>query len=422
MTEAFLQYVWQHQLMCLDKLCTTDNEPISVISIGTFNTNAGPDFLNAKIKIGNTIWAGDVEVHIKSSDWNNHQHQFQKTYNSVILHAVSVFEGDVFRENGQKIPTIVLPILTHIEHNYMSLKDLKSGIRCKSQIKDVDSIRISMFLERLVAERFEQKSSAILELFSKTNNNWEETLYQLLARSFGFKTNSDAFEAMAKSLPYSVIAKHHDNLFQIESLLFGQANIWSDAPDDYEQSLQKEAKFLQKKYKLTPISSTWWKFARMRPYNFPTIRIAQFAKLLFQTEHLVSHLIECRTIEEITHCFACKASEYWDTHFSLSKISPKHNTKLGQQGIQSIVINTVIPFLFTYGKERQLEAICERSYHFLISLTAEKNTIISQWNNANIKTVNAFETQGLIQLYNAYCSLGRCTRCAIGHIILNRRK
>lgn len=421
MTEAFLQYVWQHQLMRLDTLCTTDNEPVSVIKIGTFNSNAGPDFLNAKIKIGDTVWAGDVEVHVKASDWYIHKHQLQKSYNSVILHVVQIGDKDVYNERNQRVPTLVMPILPHVTHNYMKLADIPLGIRCGKHLPTIDSLRISLFLERLVAERFENKAKHILELYTITNNDWEETLYQLLARNFGFKTNAEAFELLAQSLPLHLIEKHHDDLFQLEALLFGQANLLAQSTDEYGNRLLHEYQFLQKKYDLTPISSTWWQLAKMRPYNFPTIRIAQFAKLLFSTHSLVSILVEINSLEELSSIFSCTASEYWETHYSFKKESPKHSSELGKQAIETILINTVIPFLFAYGKERNNETLTQRAYQFLMQISAERNAIISQWNEYAITPRNAFESQGLLQLFNEYCNKGNCVRCSIGHVVMNKK-
>lgn len=421
MSEAFLQYVWQHQLMCLDKLCTTKNEPIHVIKIGTFNTNAGPDFLNAKIKIGETIWAGDVEIHRKSSDWNAHQHDSNKAYNSVILHVVATYDKNVFSENGHSIPTLVMPILPHVTNNYIQLKDLPTGIRCGKQLRTIDSFKISMFLERLVAERFEQKSEHIIQLYNGTNNDWEETLYQQLARNFGFKTNNEAFELLAKSIPLRLFSKHKDNPFQIEALLFGQANMWSKNPADYELALQKEYDFLRKKYQLTPISPTWWKFARMRPQNFPTFRIAQFAQLAPKIPHLVSKILES-DLDSIKTCFSCDASEFWHTHYSFGTESPQHDTKLGKQAINTIIINTVVPFLYTYGKIRETETLRTKAYDFLTALPAERNNTIELWKQHGLNPQNAYETQGLLQLYNNYCTEGKCTRCAIGHCVLNKKQ
>lgn len=420
MTEAFLQYVWQHQLMCLDKLYTTDNEPIQVIKIGVFNTNAGPDFLNAKIKIGDTIWAGDVEIHRKSSDWNAHQHNVNKSYNSVILHAVAIFDANVQTENGNTIPTLVMPILPHVTNNYMKLTDIPTGIRCRNQIKQIDTFRINMFLERLVAERFEQKSKHIIQTLTANTNNWEETLYQQLARNFGFKTNSDAFELLAKSLPLQLIYKHQDSVFQTEALLFGQANVWSDSPDEYESALRKEATFLQKKYNLIPISSTWWKFARMRPSNFPTFRIAQFAQLLSKFSHLTSKLVESNSLDGIRTFFLCNASHYWETHYSFGTTSPRHTTTIGKQAVETIIINTVVPFLFAYGKEHHNDRLRTAAYDYVTALPPEQNSTISLWEQCGLSPENAYETQGLLQLHNSYCVNGNCTRCSIGHIVLNK--
>ncbi len=423
MTEAFLQYVWRHQLMSSDRLFTTNNEEISVIKIGTFNSDAGPDFLNAKIKIGDTVWAGDVEIHIKSSNWNQHKHNRQKTYNSVILHVVSVHDKEIQTENGMDIPTLVMPILPHITKNYNSLMSCTTQIRCAKRLPHIDEIHISLFLERLVAERFEEKAKRIAILFSESNHDWKETLYQQLARNFGLKTNSDAFENLAKSLPLIIIEKHHNDLFQIEALLFGQANIWSseDNCDEYELSLRKEYAFLQKKYGLTPISHTWWKFARMRPCNFPTIRIAQFAHLIYTSQSFTSKIIESTSLQNVSSLLTCKASAYWETHYLFGKKSPKHSCEFGSLAIENCIINTVIPFLFAYGKTHNDEAMTQRALDFLRQLPPEKNAVITKWSNSGIAVADAFTSQGLLQLYTAYCEQGICFHCRIGHIILNKK-
>ncbi|MCQ2959133.1 MAG: DUF2851 family protein [Bacteroidales bacterium] len=422
MTEAFLQYVWQHQLICLDKLYTIDNEKITVIKTGTFNTNAGPDFLNAKIKIGDTVWAGDVEIHIKSSDWYVHKHHTQQSYNSVILHVVATCDKKVLSEKGMNIPTLVIPILPHISLNYKNLSNISSDIRCSSHLRNIDSFKITMYLERLTAERFEEKAMYIKNLFHENTNDWDETCYQLLAKNLGFKVNSDGFELLAKSLPLRIIKKHTDNLFQIEALLFGQANLLNNnSSEEYEKSLFKEYCFLQKKYNLTPISSTWWKFARMRPYNFPTIKISQLANILFSINYLTTFIVEAKSIKKVSNLFNCQTDSFWETHYSFNKQSPKHTTYLGKQAIETLLINTIIPFLYTYGKEHNNEELKQRAYDFLISIKQENNSIVTKWKESGIKISNAFDTQGLLQLYNCYCKKGLCTRCSIGHIVLNRK-
>ena len=421
MTEAFLQYVWQHQLMCQDKLFTTSNEKIQVVKIGTFNSNAGPDFLNAKIKIGDTLWAGDVEIHIKSSDWNTHGHQAQKSYNSVILHVVAIHDKEIQTNNGIQIPTLILPILPHVKHNFTTFSDMTGKINCSSHLKTIDPSRIAIFLERLVAERFEEKTLHVVELYKKSNCDWEETFYQLLARNFGAKQNQEGFELLAKSLPQRIIAKHRGNLFQIEAMLFGQANLWTDSPDEYEQELRKEYKFLQKKYDLTPISPTWWKFARMRPSSFPTIRIGQFAKLMNSSHSLTSKILTCKNYEDLKPLLYCSTSSYWEQHYTFGTISAKHSTQIGKTMLETLAINAVIPFLFTYGKAHDNDDLRQRAYNILLSLPPEKNNIISQWNTCGIQTKTAFDTQGLLQLFNSYCTKGNCVHCSIGHIVLNKK-
>ncbi len=421
MTEAFLQYVWRHQLMCTDRLCTSVGEDIRVLAIGVFNSNAGPDFLNAKIQIGNTVWAGDVEIHIKSSDWELHKHNTQSAYNSVVLHVVLVHDKDVFTEKGMLLPTLVMPILPHVKENYMRLSDMQENVKCGRILSTVDPARISIFMERMVAERFERKAEQILQIYSETTSDWDETLYCVLARHLGNKVNGDAMELLAKSLPLKLIRKHADSLFQVEALLFGVANLWSSNPDEYEKQLHKESNFLLQKYGLTPISCTWWKFARMRPYNFPTMRIAQMASLFISTTSLSSLILECSDCKQIQSLFVCNTSDYWKSHFLFGKQTGMHTAHLGEQAIQTLVVNTIVPFLYAYGKERREETFCEKAYNLLLAIPAEKNRIVSEFMQYGIRANSSYETQGLLQLYNEYCCKGNCLRCAIGHIILKKQ-
>ncbi|MCQ2608933.1 MAG: DUF2851 family protein [Bacteroidales bacterium] len=421
MTEAFLQYVWRHQLMCTDRLCTSTGEHISVLAIGVFNSNAGPDFLNAKIQIGNTVWAGDVEIHIKSSDWMLHKHHIQPAYNSVILHVVLYHDKEVYTEKGTMLPTLVMPILPHVKENYMRLSDIQDDVKCAKNLSTIDSSRISIFMERLVAERFERKAEQLLQIYKETKSDWDETVYRILARHLAGKINGDAMELLAKSLPLKIIQKHADSLFQIEALLFGVANVWSLYPDEYEKRLRDESGFLLTKYGLTTMDKSWWKFARMRPYNFPTIRIAQFAALLVSSASLASLFLECSDLQQLKGLLVNKTSDYWISHFSLGKQTSVHSTYLGEQAIRTIVINVIVPFLFVYGKERCIESFCEKAYDLLLAIPPEKNRIVSEFMQYGVNVSSAYETQGLLQLYNEYCCKGNCVRCAIGHIILKKQ-
>ncbi|MCQ2606878.1 MAG: DUF2851 family protein [Bacteroidales bacterium] len=421
MTEAFLQYVWRHQLMCTDRLCTLSGEDIRVLFIGVFNSNAGPDFLNAKIQIGETIWAGDVEIHLKSSDWDAHKHHLQQAYNSVILHVVLYHDKEVFTENGRRLPTLITPILPHVRENYMRLSDIQNEVKCGKVLSEIDSSRITLFMDRLVAERFERKAEQIVEIFRETISNWNETWYRLFVRYFGCKVNGDAMDLLAKSLPLKIIQKHTGASFQVEALLFGVANLWSSFPDEYEKQLHNEADFLLKKYGLTPMSPTWWKFARMRPYNFPTIRIAQMARLFVSSTSMTNVVLEMKDLQQLQTLFSGSPNDYWQTHFVFGKQTNKHSVQLGEQALNTLIINTVIPFLFAYGKERNEECFCEQAYDLLMAIPPEKNHIITEFKQYGVEAKSAYETQALLQLYSEYCCKGNCVRCAIGHVVLKKQ-
>ena len=415
MTEKFLQFIWQHQLFDSSKLETITGEPITVITIGTLHNDSGPDFFNAKIKIGNTIWAGDVEIHIKSSDWQKHHHQKQKQYNSVILHVVSEYDKDYNAEHGNYIPTTILPIPSHILQNYVTLQHNSSTIRCSHILPTIDTFYQNMWFDRLVIERYESKTNHLLAIMQETTNSWEETLYINLARNFGFKTNADAFERLAKSIPLHLIKKHSNNLFQIEALLFGQAGMLEKiSNEEYTLRLQTEYTFLQKKYSLKPLPIELWKFGRMRPANFPSIRIAEFAELISSNNNVSSVLLELHSIKEISKLFSVKLHSFWDTHYTLFDTSEKHIKQIGNQSIEIIIINTVIPFLFAHGTFFKNDDITQRAIQFLEEISSEKNSIIEIWNSIHIESHSAYRSQALIQLYNEYCNKGKCLQCCFG--------
>lgn len=422
MNEAFLQYVWQYQLLSADRLCTTSGELITVKKVGTLNRNAGPDFLNAILQIGDTTWAGDIEIHCKASDWFRHHHDSQKSYNSVILHAVGVYDTDIRTENGITVPTLVLPILPHITRNYKSLHDISKSIACGSILRKIERERINIFIDKLAIERLEYKVQAILSLYTKNIGDWRETLYQLIARYFGCNTNSDGFELLAKSIPLKILEKIRDNPLQIRALIFGQANIWSKDPDEYEQCLHKEYLFLQKKYQLTPMSPTWWRFSKMRPRNFPSFRLAQFASLIESKHDFTTMVCNSSDSKDLRSLFSVKADTYWESHYILSKPSQRHSTDIGDHMIDTLLINTVVPFLFAYGKKHNDEKMMKRSYQFLTEIKAERNSIIDQWTGYGIQVLNARDSQALIQLYNRYCRKGNCLHCAFGHLYLKRKE
>ncbi|MBL7892504.1 MAG: DUF2851 family protein, partial [Bacteroidia bacterium] len=407
MTEEFLHYLWKYKRYNSANLSTQTGEVIQVIKQGEHNTDAGPDFFNSKLKIGKTIWAGNVEIHIHSSDWKKHNHQSDKAYDNVILHVVYRHDEKVYRKTGEELPTLELKgrFDESVFKKYLQFKASKTWVPCAPQLKSVESFILNNWLERMLVERLERKSGAVLASLEINKNNWEETFYQHVARSFGFKVNSDPFELLARSIPNSILAKHKNSLFQVEALLFGQAGLLDNQfVDTYPQYLQNEYAFLRKKYKLTPLDPHVWKFLRLRPSNFPTVRIAQFASLIFNSIHLFSKVIETNKPDALKKLFSVRASEYWETHYMFDKKSAKSVKSIGPDGVNNIIINTIVPFLFVYGKSKAEEKYVDLSLALLEKIEPENNSIIDKWEQFGVKAKSAYQTQALLQLKNEYCS------------------
>ncbi len=425
MSEKLLHYIWQYKLYSQHELQTESGEKIEIIDTGKPNSDAGPDFFNAKIKIGNTLWAGNIEIHTNSSDWKKHNHQNNKTYDSVILHVAENIDCPIFRTDGNLIPQLQLPCPNELKLQYEYLQKNKNWIPCSEKLHLVDSFTIQSLLSRLTFERLEGKTDAIFKLLTDNKNNWEEAFYITLARNFGFGINNDAFEQLARSLSLLFLGKHKNNLFQIEALLFGQAGLLSlerNISNEYFKALQKEYNFLKAKFSLTPIEASQWKFLRLRPANFPHVRIAQFAALIHQSSKLFSQIIENPDIEILHQLFKCEPSDYWKTHFIFENESPTKSKKLSTSSINIILINTVIPFLFCYGKKKQDEDIQAKSITLLEKIPSEKNSIIQKWEELGIKANSAFFSQALLQLKKNYCDNKKCLQCRIGHQVLKKNQ
>jgi hypothetical protein len=422
MSENLLQFIWQFRLYNASKpLLTNEGLEVIVIHPGTLNKHAGPDFLEAKIKIGNTLWVGNIEVHLKSSDWKKHQHEQNENYSNLIVHVVYEHDVEVETHNNSHFPTIELKY--HLDkkwlYKYESMMNEQQFIPCEKYIEEVREITIHQQLDRMLTERLEAKTVYIQTLLSQYNHNWHEVFYIVLARSFGLQINQDAFEQLAKSIPLSLFAKHKNNIFQLEALLYGQAGFLFDYFDElYPIQLQKEYQYLQKLYHLKPIEKYRWKFLRLRPANFPTIRIAQFAQLLFQSTHLFSKITEAKSIKEIEQLFQIEVSDFWQSHYTFLETSLEKTKSIGHLFIQLIIINAVIPAIFEYGKLQGKEAYCIKAIEFLKQLKAEKNMIIDQWNLLGIHCENAADSQALLQLKKSYCDKKRCLECSIGFAVL----
>jgi len=415
MTEDFLHFVWQFGLFERTNLEALTGESIDIISTGQHNTDSGPDFFNARIKINGIEWAGNVEIHVKASDWKKHGHSNDKAYNNVILHVVNDYDADVFINENQRIPTIKLNYNKTILENYKSLYGSVDKISCSRNLKNVNLDFLKLYLPSLAIKRFEQKTLLIKSNLVKEKYNWEEVFYKTIARNFGFRINSNPFEMLAESIPLKVLAKQKNNLLQIEAILFGQSGLLPKTSEHpYIKSLIGEYAFLKSKFSLIPLNPSIWKFLRVRPLSFPPVRIAQFAVLIHQSSALFSKIIEQKDLETLIKLFSLKASAYWDEHYDFDKPSPKEPKTLGLDSVNVIIINTIVPFLFLYGREKGKDEISERALKFLELLPAEKNTIIKQFADYNIKAKNALESQSLIQLYNNYCIPRNCLKCQIG--------
>ena len=438
MQEEFLHYLWKFRLFDGKNIFTQTGEPIEILKCGEPNSDSGPDFFNAKIKIGKTIWAGNVEIHVRTSDWETHKHQHDKAYDNVILHVVHEADKELKRKNGEIIPTLELKgkIPEGIYKKYLSFKASNDWIPCGKQIQTIDSFTLNHWLDRLLIERLERKTLPVTDSLRKNQNNWEETFYQNLARNFGLKINAEPFELLAKSLPLNLLAKHKDNLLHIEALLLGQAGLLEvNFQDDYPKQLQKEYHFLKQKFALKNIDGSLWKFMRLHPPNFPTIRIAQFANLIYKSLHLFSKIIEANNIYSIRALLHAEASEYWNTHYRFDKQTPPPSPeeragvrrggaaeakpkRLGEDTKNLLIINTIVPFLFVYAKQKGAPALVDRALDYLDETEAEKNSIIEKWNSLGIKPENAYQTQALLQLKNEYCAKKRCLECEVGAKLL----
>lgn len=420
MKEEFLQFIWKYGLYLKEELKTTDGTPIKIISSGRPNTDSGPDFFNAKIMIGETTWAGNIEIHQKSSHWFQHRHDTDAAYDNVILHVVEMHDKPVQVKNHE-LPTLVLRYPDEILENYENLLKSKQWIACENQLQKVDPFILRFWFSSLMIERLESKTSDILAILEQNKNNWNETFYQLLARNFGMKTNALPFEMLAKSLPLQILSKHKNDLFQIEALLFGQSGLLNEAllGDDYFLSLRKEYSYLYKKYSLSGIEAHLWKFMRLRPINFPTVRIAQLAMLIHHSSALFSRILETENPDDLRKLFDVRASGYWDTHYRFNKTSEENKPKvLGETAFNNLVINTIVPMLFVYGDQHLDQAMKDRALSLLEKLVPEENQIIRKWNESGIESRSAFETQALLQLKNKYCDAKRCLNCQLGAKII----
>ena len=423
MKEDFLHYLWKYRRFVPDDLKTSDGQPLEILNLGEHNLDAGPDFFNARIRIGTTLWAGNVEIHIRASDWDAHQHGKDPAYKNVVLHVVYQEDKLITRPNGAPIPCLVLKnrIPAGVLTRYHLLQASGNWIACKNHLVDVREIDWKNWLDRLMVERLEKRTESLSALLKEAGNNWEELLYRRMAYSFGLTVNAPPFELLARSLPLKIIGKHRNVLFQLEALLFGQAGLLPDRPlDGYTRELKREYDFLKHKYQLRPMERSHWKFLRMRPANFPTVRIAQFASLLHHRIHLMNDVLEEGSLDEIEKAWCTPLSPYWKDHYIFDKQSVEQSKTIGKTLVHSLALNTIVPFLFLYGKRKQLTMQCERAIRLLEEVPPEMNSILEQWRIIGKRAVNASESQAMLHLKRNYCDRYRCLECAIGNAVLQK--
>lgn len=415
-SERLLHFIWQHQYFNRNELTTVSGEPLEIIRQGTYNTNQGPDFADGKLKIGKTIWAGTIELHVRSSDWEKHKHDKDNNYNNVILHVV--WENDI---PEKKMPALELKgrISRLLLQRYEELMNSTSFIPCEKSISTIKEITWKAWKDRLLAERLLRKSAVVENCLAQNKNHWEETCWWLLAKNFGVKINSDAFEAIAQSLPLSLLAKHKNQLTQLEALLLGQAGLLEkEFKDHYPILLQREYLFLKKKYKLKPIHQPIH-FLRMRPGNFPTIRLVQLAALINRSTHLFAKFKDTDSISDIRHLLDVTANDYWHYHYRPDELSAFKEKHLGNDRISSIIINTVCPLLFAWGHYHGEQKYKDKAIEWLEQTAAERNTITKGFRALGVENKNAFDSQAIIELKNSYCDKKRCLECSIGYSIIN---
>jgi len=420
MTEKLLQFIWRYQYFNKSELETTSGDNVKVLFAGLYNTNQGPDFTDARLSINETIWAGTIELHTKTSDWGKHNHNEDKNYDNVILHVVWEDDREKGKKPGKNIPILELKgrVSKTLLNRFNRLMETTGGIPCGSLIHLADDIIWRSWKDRLLAERLERKSKSVEMLLHQSNNHWEETFWWLLAKNFGIKINAEAFEAVAKSIPINILARHKKQVIQLEALLLGQAGLLNeDFTEDYPRMLKREYKFLSEKYALKPISFPIH-FLRMRPGNFPTIRLAQLAMLVAGSSHLFSKIKETISCNEIRKSFDITANDFWHYHYLFNQKSAFRKKKLGNAMIDNIMINTIAPVLFAYGTYFNDQKYKDKAIHWLEQTTAEKNSISKEFGQLKIENKTAFDSQALIELKNEYCNKKRCLECAIAANLL----
>lgn len=431
--ERLLHYVWKNRLFPRDGLKTTRGEDIVVLSPGLHNKDAGPDFFSADVIIAGEDWMGNIEIHTRSSDWYHHGHDRDKAYNNVVLHVVQIADTDVKTESGRTLPQMLLQVPDHVYQNYEHLQAYEDYPPCYQFARTLPKIISAQWIRHLCEERLSRKADDIRQRLQMCEGNWEAVLFITMARAFGFNTNSDTFEQWARTIPYTGVAKHRDNLLQIEAMFFGQAGMLNEewlndnqrqafATDPYCQRLKAEYKFLANKFQLTPMATHCWKFLRLRPQNFPTIRMAQFASLYYKQQLTLSAIIDAPDVKSVHKLLATEVSEYWRTHFSFgTEPTPPADRQIQAASLNLLIINAVIPVLYAYAEYRSSKKLKEKTIAWLRTIKPEDNKYIRLWEKMGQTVESAADTQAIIQLFRQYCERRDCLRCQIGYQYIKQK-
>ena len=424
--EILLHYTWKHKLLPFTELTTTDGREVEVIDTGLHNRNAGPDFFNAKVKIGGTLWVGNVEIHTKASDWYQHGHDHDPHYDNVVLHVCETIDTEVQNSRGQYIPQMQVSVPAQVREHYEELLKTDQYPPCYQIIPDLSRLTVHAWMAALQTERLERKTEDIRRRAELCGGSWEDAYFVTLARSYGFGINSDAFEQWALGVPLSAVGHHRDDLFQIEAIFMGQAGLLEldTVPKHYQQDalndgyfakLRNEYLYLAHKFGLKPMDAARWNFLRLRPQNFPHIRLSQLASLYYERKAGLSQLLECKTVDQLKTLLSSHVTPYWETHYTFGSLSAKNEKHLSYGSLNLLIINTAVPMIFAMGRHRQKEEYCDRAFDMMEQLRPENNHIIRLWLQCGLPVESAGDSQALIQLKREYCDRRDCLRCRFGY-------
>lgn len=426
-----MHYVWKHKMFPLSELATTDGRTVEVIDPGRHNSDAGPDFFNAKVKIDGTLWVGNVEIHDRSSDWYLHGHDRDRAYDNVVLHVATTVDRDVLTSQGRAVTQMQLSVPQSVSNNYKALLSADRYPPCYKIVPQLSTLFIHSWMAALQAERLERKTEDIERRAEATDGSWEDAYFVTLARNYGFGINGETFEQWALNVPLSKVGHHRDDIFQIEAIFMGQAGLLTDEAiphyyideahrEGYYDKLRNEYLYLAHKFSLKPIDHKLWRFLRLRPQNFPHIRISQLANLYYERRAGLSVLLECKTLEQLRKVLQTHVTPYWETHYTFGSTSTRNEKNMSAASLNLLMINTAVPMLFAYGRHIDDEHLCERAISFLEQLRAENNNIVRMWRDCGLPAQSAADSQALIQLKKAYCDRKDCLRCRIGYEYLKR--